>query len=98
MGEHEVLGIAIVAVPIIMNFLKAAKLEEFIGKDLIPYVAGFMGIAVVIAGTWLTDSGDPFEKETIVHALIGAFGPSGFYEMALKHVPGLGTLGTPASP
>lgn len=89
MGEHELLGIAVFAVPILMQFLKALKLKEAIGEALIPFVAGALGFIVVLGGGWLID--EPINKELIIHAIIGAFGPSGFYELALKRIPVVGT-------
>lgn len=85
----EALAIAVVAAPIILQFIKAIGFDA--ESPLVPFIGAFLGFIITIAAGWLLDN--PIDKTLIITAIIGAFGPSGFYELLLKRVPEIGTAG-----
>ncbi len=85
----EPLVIAVIAAPIIMQFLKALGLDTEL--PIIPFLAAGIGFLITLGGSWLMD--DTITKATVVLAIVGAFGPGGFYELVVKKVPVVGSAG-----
>lgn len=85
----EALAIAVVAAPIILQFIKALGFNA--DAPIVPFIGAVLGFVITVGASWLLDY--PIDKTTIVAGIVGAFGPSGFYELLLKRVPAVGTAG-----
>lgn len=80
--NHAIQGVAFAAIatPLILQFLKAYGPQ--LASDKLPFIAAAMGVLLTMGAGFLL--GQEFNRSLILSGVIGAFGPSGVYELATK--------------